>query len=187
MAAVIGLLLAGCAGSDDSQQQPEHPTHPPTGETVAPAKGPESAENPDDHGLLAAAKTSLKKLPESSLAKIDWDGEGKVWEVSVVYKDGKRKQLDLSADGSQIKEGPRPIEQPDASKTKWRKRLKAAQLDYATAYDKVVAARTGWVTELRLDEYLNKPAWEGEMKSHGANYEITINARNGNVMENGAD
>lgn len=185
--AVIGLLLSGCGGSDDSEEQPGQPTHPPTGETAAPAQGPKDAEHPDDHGLLAAAKTTLRKLPHSSMSKIDWDGEDKVWEVSVVYKNGKRKELDLSADGSQIKEGPRQVEQQDVSKTKWRKRLKASQLDYATAYDKVVAARTGWVTELRLDEYRNKPAWEAEMKSHGASFEITINARSGDVMENEAD
>src|SRR5699024_2813760 len=78
-------------------------------------------------------------------------------------------------------------EQQDVSKTKWRKRLKASQLDYATAYDKVVAARTGWVTELRLDEYRNKPAWEAEMKSHGASFEITINAPSGDDKENEAE
>lgn len=188
VAAVLGILITGCGTSDSqSGEQSDSQSSGNAEEDSKESSGGNGSQAPEDNGLLAAGETAQSKLPDSTIIEIESEDDGSYWEVEVAFPGGFRKELEISADGKDIERGPRGFQQDGRSKKKWRKRLKEVELDYQEAYEKVIETRDGQVTELELDEEDGKLIWEADVISDDTEYEVSISARNGKVVENEED
>lgn len=198
--AIIGMVLAGCGSSDSDADAPQESQSAEAGgaeeatgendEGDATDKGDadeDKADKHDNNRLIAAGKTAESKLPDGTVIEIESENDGANWEVEVAFPSGVRKKLITSSDGESIERGPRGFRQDGHSKAKWRKRVKNVTVDYAEAYDKIVTARDGTVTELELDEEDGVLVWEADVKAGGTEYEVSIDARSGKVVENEKD
>src|SRR5699024_3019416 len=143
-------------GSDD----PAEPTGQPQAEEAKPGgedgqKSDDSDASGDDKApddaLLKAADTALTKIGDGAVVEIESEDGGAYWEIEVAASSGQIQKLDVSADGSSIERGPKKAQQNDRSRSRVAKRVKAASLDHADAYQAVLDARDGDVVELELD------------------------------------
>lgn len=198
--AVLGLLfIAGC-GSNDSESADTQPTGSQAQEAQPGHSDSDNAEGTDGNGsgdgdsdqrdgsaFLAAAKTALDEVPKGTVIEIESEEDGAYWEIEVATSDGQIHKMEVSADGSEVERGPRKSRQNSQSKSKSAKRVKAAAVDYAKAYEIIRDARDGKIVELELDEHRGKVVWEADVMKGGTEYEVTVDARNGKVLENEAD
>lgn len=194
---VFGLFfVAGCGSNDSdsanteptgSQAQEARPGHSDSDEDDGGGSDAKGSDQADGSPFLAAAKTALGEVPKGTVVEIESEDDGAYWEIEVATDDGKIHKMEVSADGSEVERGPRKSRQNSQSKAKWAKRVKTATMDYAEAYDMVREARDGKVVELELDDHSGKVAWEADVMKGGTEYEVTIDARSGKVLENEAD
>lgn len=185
---VTGVLLAGCGNAGEpgpdtgTAAVATNPSPTVSAEEAAPQAG-----RSDDHTLVTAGKTALGQLPDATVVGIESEDGGAYWEVKVAKPDGQRMKLHVSADGNRIERGPSKSGQSAKSKAKWRQRLDAATVDYADAYEKILAARHGRVTELELDDHHDVIVWEADVKVDGTKYKVRIDAGDGKVVSNKRD
>lgn len=182
--AAICMLLVLCGNANASDMAAKNSS----GE-MSQTSNDDSADSgeSENQALLAAGKTALKKLPDSTVIGIESEHNGDYWEVEVAFRGGERKKLHVSADGNRIVRGPRGSEHDEKSKAKWRRRLQTVKLDYVQGYEKAVSARKGRVTELEIDDHHDHIVWEADVKADGVKYEVKVDARNGEVLKNERD
>ncbi|PQM48594.1 hypothetical protein C1Y40_01190 [Mycobacterium talmoniae] len=119
-------------------------------------------------------------MPDSTVVSIETDNLDTQWEVEVVTADGTKQEVKVSADGSEVTDGPH---KKFGSKTKHRELVDAAKLDYRQAVDKVTQAVPGRITELDLDTEDGVTVWEADVHDSGdAKHEVSIDAGSGDVV-----
>lgn len=185
-AAVGALALAGCGGSDE----PEPENSPTIGSPVpSPDAETDDQDTPsdddvelDEHAtaLIAAGRTAEEAVPGSRVIDVDWDDDNH-WEIHVATEDGTESELEVSADGSEIRQGPRVDDDAD-DRAENAERLAGAQVDFEQAVKIVMAeVGSGRITDLDLDSSRGTVIWDAEVEDGRAEREVRVNAETGEI------
>lgn len=193
------LAVAACGGGNSqgggSSQGDGSTTKPPASKTAPSTTTGSSATSsstaPPRHtgsqSLVTAGTTALNKVGKGTVTSIDAERGGTVWEVQVVTSGGVEHEANVSRDGKKIISGPR-IKHTDAEdKAENRQEVRGAKLDYKAAAKKILAARSGKITELNLDDSRGQIVWEADVHHFGTKYEVKINASSGKIIKNKPD
>ncbi len=155
---------------------------------LAPGAGAVEAPPGANAVLLMAAETAHDAFPETTVVGIELDGQGTYWEAKLAFADGVVVKLHVRLDGTRVLGEPHWPSQDAADKAEWRQRLAGATLDYQLALAAVLAARSGDVVELSLDDWHSTTvAWEADVLVDGVKYKVVIDAGDGSVLENRRD
>jgi uncharacterized membrane protein YkoI len=137
--------------------------------------------------LVAAGTTALKKVGRGTVTSIDAERGRAIWEVDIVTSDGVEHELHVSRNGTKVLSGPRTKHEDAEDRAENRREARGAKLDYKAAVKKVLAARTGRITELNLDDHRGQIVWEADVHRASTKYEVEIDAASGKVVHNNAD
>lgn len=179
---MAAVSLVGCGSDDDEAAAP--PSESASGPSAA-SPAPSQEDTADDASdLIAAGKTALQEVDNSTVISIESEDNGTRWEVQVVTSDGTEYEMDISSDGSKLVSGPRKEDDEPADKAKHRDRVKAAKLDYEAAAKKLLEAIPGGrITELNLDTERGRTVWEADViDDSDKKHEVDLDASSGKVL-----
>lgn len=202
-AGCLGLLsVAGCSGDEQSSdpssspeatvtvtQTPASPTESTSQEPTPDEKSsqpPSSAEVPEEaRALLAAGRTGLQQVPNSTVYAIEHENDGDLWEVEVVTGDGTKHEMYISRNGNEVVQAPRN----DGREAKYRERVGGAQLDFEAAVEAILGEVPAAVfEELNLDDEKGTIVWEADViDGSGIARDVAIDASTGKVLKNQPD
>jgi uncharacterized membrane protein YkoI len=194
LAATATFGLAACSGGGNDQAGAGGPASTgPAGSASSSASSQPRASSASPGGtgharqLVAAGRTAVHAVPKGTLISIETERNGTAWEAQVVTPDGTEHELNVSAGGTKVLSGPSTKHEGKKDKTKHRDRIKAAELDYEQAAQKVLSAVPNAVkiTELDLDTHHGSTVWEADVydRSH-TEHEVTIDAATGKTVAN---
>lgn len=195
---VLLVSLAACSGGAGTpSDQPDETTPVATSEGSS-ADGNESsdsqgspsssdsdasASDSNNEALLAAAKTALDAVPDSTVISIETEHNDTQWEVEVVTADGTEYEVEVSGDGKQVVSGPHEESDDAKDKAKHRDRVAAAKLSYADAVTAITDAVPGRITELNIDTEDGVTVWEADViDADNVKHEVSIDAATGKVL-----
>lgn len=186
LTAVAVPVLSGCANSDKAGPA----SSPLATTTTSGASWSRPDSPPDPQTLLRAAATAVAKAPDTTLTFIESEtDDAGTWKVRLTSPDGTEQQLKIGVDGITVLVGPTLNNDSAADKEKRRALLhgaQAAQLDYRTAVDKMLAAvPNGSITELKLTGTDATTDWEAQVwDTYLVEHEVTVNAVSGDLVAN---
>jgi uncharacterized membrane protein YkoI len=188
LTACLTLFLSSCGDSDDD---------PDASTTVAESSAPDESPSVDATAdttsldLEDAAAAALKAVNRSSLLTIETEPNRTVWEVTVVKKkNGTEREMLISLDDGELIDGPTKKFDDAEDKAENRRLVASAKVGYRKAAKSIrEAVPDARLTELKLDTFEDWiTAWEGSLYGdNGVRWSVTINARNGDVLEKDAD
>ncbi len=165
------------------------PTSAPTATSgSSEPSGGESVALSGQQALLRAGQTALSQLAGSTVVTIAREGSDRRWEVQVVTRDGQKYELEISADGRRVQQGPRLRDKDPAGQARQRALGQAAKLDYRAAAPKIGATVEGTITELELDTERGKTVWEAHVLDRaGTKRVVIIDAVTGQLRPTGGE
>lgn len=182
-ATVMAAVVACGGGQSPTASSPETQG----GTTAAPAPTTQAPVQPSANGntaLLAAAETAHRAVPDSTVYAVDSERNNTQWEVQLISADGVKHEVEVSADGATVLNG--PVAKPDDPEdvAEHRSRVEAAKLDFRAAVDAVTKAVDGRITELGLDgRDGGTVVWEADVvDSANAVHDVSIDAATGAVV-----
>ncbi len=198
MIPTTALLLALCSAAmvgactDSSEDTRPEAVSPETSGSHSPDDRDASTPAPsvmstsvDD--LVAAGQAARALLPGSVVVDLDHELPGDYWEVELFEPGASAHQVKVSADGSQVIEGPTAQADSDADTMQRRGRLAKATVDFEGAA-RAIASRypNSAITELGLDDSGGRVVWEADVvAADGTSHEMAIDATSGEVMSDG--
>lgn len=185
LTALVVPVLSGCANSNKAAPASSLATSTSSGASWSRPTSP-----PDPQTLLRAAATAAAKTPDGTLTFIESEtDDAGTWKVRLTSPDGTEQQLKIGVDGLTVLVGPTPNNDSTADKEKRRALLhgaQAAQLDYRSAVDKMLAAvPNGSITELKLTDANATTVWEAQVwDTYLVEHDVTVNAVSGDLVAN---
>ncbi|TDC67170.1 peptidase M4 [Actinomadura sp. GC306] len=176
-----GATIAAAANSGGDQGAGP----PPAGPAIAatPSQQPTddgAATRPAGEPVTAvkAAAAALKAVP-GKVAEIDLD-DG-VWEVEVLAKNGKWRDVDVSADSGKVLSN--RVDDDDDDDRDEAAALRKAKVSASDAAKAALKAAPGTVTSVEFDEDDGKAVWEIEITGQDGNErELEVNAATAKVV-----
>lgn len=186
---LLVALLAGCSGGDDeaastttsAAPEPAATSSAPsaagtTGPATGTASGAADAQTRND-GALAAVATAAQAAGGTAY-EIDDSDDDQNWEVDV-WVDGRKVEVKVSGDGSQVIEQGQPEDDDDDAA-----RIDSAQTTLAEAIQAGLAEVPGSVLDdVELDDEDGTTAYEVSVDlPDDDDTEVIVNAQNGSVI-----
>ncbi len=193
--ATLGGVVAGCTDSSDgpasgtdADSSSQNETEGPDDDSDADRTGPDPVEvSTTVDALVTAGHAAQDLVPGSIVVELDHELPGDYWEVELHETDGSAHDVKVSADGTQVIEGPTADSDRDADLSRRRAVLQSATVDFETAARAIENRYPGsMITEMGLDDSGDLVVWDADVvDADGTSHEIAVDAASGELLSDG--